>query len=297
MLGKMLGNMLVKPGQAPLFDNPANYGLDYENVSFTAKDGVTLKGWLIKGSSDKVIIQSHFGTYCARSGYTNDGKPMFMKAYPTEIKFLNQAKYLNEAGYTVLLYDFRGHGESGKPTKEMITWGPEESQDVVAAVDFIQNHETYQNANIGLLSICMGQGATIGAYGEHDLASRQNVKALISVQPLDFGCFMGEMGVPGFIRNSTEKYLQGKTGVDYIEASWRQFVNKVSVPTLVIQNKNDGYLNEDFVNGVYNDLQVEKDLLWIEIPKKKNANQNRLAAYEWIGYNSDEILSWFGKYV
>jgi hypothetical protein len=66
---------------------------------------------------------------------------------------------------------------------------------------------------------------------------------------------------------------------------------------LVVQNKNDGYLNEDFVNLYYEDLIVEKELLWIEIPKKKNANFNRAAAYDWIGESPEPILGWFEKYV
>ena len=81
MFGKMLAKNLVLGGEAaPLFDNPSNYNLQYEDVSFKASDGVNLKGWLIKGDTDKVIIQSHFGLYCCRAGYTNQVKRM-VKGY------------------------------------------------------------------------------------------------------------------------------------------------------------------------------------------------------------------------
>ena len=100
MFGSIIANSMIKPHQSPLFDDPKDYGLDYEAVTFEAADGVRLSGWLIKGSKDKVIIQSHFGVQCCRSGYTLEGKG-WLKGYDREIRFLRQAIYHNEAGYTV----------------------------------------------------------------------------------------------------------------------------------------------------------------------------------------------------
>ena len=63
----MISDMMIKPGQSPVFNKPADFGLDYEDVSFSARDGVTLRGWLIKGGTDKIIIQSNFGVQCSRA--------------------------------------------------------------------------------------------------------------------------------------------------------------------------------------------------------------------------------------
>lgn len=46
---------------APVFNSPENFGVEYEDVTFKAQDGVTLSGGLIKRGTDKVIVQSHFG--------------------------------------------------------------------------------------------------------------------------------------------------------------------------------------------------------------------------------------------
>lgn len=297
MFGNMVSNMLFKPGQAPLFDSPSNYDLAYEDVEFQTSEGVTLRGWLIPGGSDKVIIQSHFGTQCCRAGYTNEGKG-WLKPFDRDIHFLNQAKYLHDAGYTVLMYDFHGHGTSDAGTPPWITWGTNEAKDVVAAVDFISSHPTYKDAGIGLLSICMGQGASIEAFGLEDgLRNRPNIKAMVSIQPLDYPTFAKEMGLPRFVRNSVRKVMEKRTGIDLDQASWFRNVGKINVPTMVIQNRNDGYLNEDFVNAVYNNLTVEKEMVWIKLEKQKNTNQNRLVAYEWIGKNPEHILGWFGKHL
>ncbi|MCG7995550.1 MAG: alpha/beta hydrolase [Candidatus Thiodiazotropha taylori] len=296
MFGNMIANTFINPFQSPVFDDPGNYDLEHENVAFKAKDGVELSGWLIKGDIDKVIIQSHFGVQCSRSGYRPKG---LLKGYDKDIEFLRQAKYLNKAGYTVLMYDFRNHGNSGEGTLPFITWGDEEAKDVIAAVDYISNHPDYHQAGIGLLSICMGQGASVAAFGREDgLKHYPNLKTMISVQPMDYGCFVHALGLPSFLINSTSKAIKKRTNRDFNAISWRPFVKDVSVPTLVIQNRNDGYLDEAFINGVYNDLTVKKEMLWIDIPKKKGGSfPNRAAAYDWLGENPEPILSWFSKYL
>ena len=93
MFGKAISNLMIKPGLAPVFDSPENHGLEYEDVTFKAEDGVTLSGWLIKGGTDKVIVQSHFGVQCSRCGFTLEGKgAMERLLWNTDIHFLNQAK-------------------------------------------------------------------------------------------------------------------------------------------------------------------------------------------------------------
>ena len=67
MFAKMVSNMMIKPGKSPVFGHPKELGLAHEDVEFQASDGVTLRGWLIRGGADRVIVQSHFGVQCSRS--------------------------------------------------------------------------------------------------------------------------------------------------------------------------------------------------------------------------------------
>ena len=282
---------MIAPGKSPVFNNPQDFGLDYEDVTFKASDGVTLSGWLIKGGTDKVIIQSHFGVQCSRAGYTPQGKG-FAPMWKTDISFLNQAKYLVDAGYSVLMYDLRNHGNSGVGTNPYITWGVEEAKDAIAAVDFITNHPEYQSCTIGLLSICMGQSATTTAYGREDgLQNYDNIKALISVQPLTYEKFVQALGFPKFVINRANKVIEQKTGIDFNENNFMANVKDITVPTLVIQNKNDPWTNQELVNEYYECLNVEKELLWLDLAEQ------RAAGYDWLGKNSEKILEWFGKYM
>lgn len=77
MFGKAISNLMIKPGLVPVFDSPENHGLEYEDVTFKAEDGVTLSGWLIKGGTDKVIVQSHCGVQCSRCSNDTVGQIAF----------------------------------------------------------------------------------------------------------------------------------------------------------------------------------------------------------------------------
>jgi dipeptidyl aminopeptidase/acylaminoacyl peptidase len=89
--------------------------LDYENVTLTTADGVTISGWYVPGTQPNGIVLVH-GIHANR-------------AY-----LIPQAIILAEAGYHLLLIDLRGHGRSGG---HMMTYGYREALDVQAAVDYL----------------------------------------------------------------------------------------------------------------------------------------------------------------
>ncbi len=46
--------------RSPVLSSPSDYGLEYEDVSFPARDGVPLDGWFIPApGSGKLIIANH----------------------------------------------------------------------------------------------------------------------------------------------------------------------------------------------------------------------------------------------
>ncbi|MEO1522795.1 MAG: alpha/beta fold hydrolase [Cyanobacteria bacterium J06633_2] len=291
MFGNMISNMMVKPFQSPLFDSPTNYNLDYEDVEFKARDGVTLRGWLINGGKERVIIQSHFGVQCNRGGWSPKGKGP-IKPWKEDIKFLRQAKYLSEHGYSVLVYDLRGHGESDLGTIPWVSWGPEEAKDIIAAVDYVSTHPNFENASIGLLSICMGAASTTYAYGLSDgLVSRENVKALIAVQPLLYSYFVKALGLPGFMERSSANVSRQRLGFDMAKPNFIDDAPNINVPTLVMQNKNDPWTNIDMVHSYYNALTVEKEMRMLDL------DASRFAAYDYLGCAPEAFIGWFDKHL
>lgn len=292
MFGRMVSDMMVKPGLSPVFDDPRAFGLEHEDVEFEASDGVTIRGWLIDGGTDRVIVQSHFGVQCSRAGYTPEGKGM-IKLWKENISFLRQAKHLVEQGYSVLMYDMRNHGESDAGSCPWVTWGPEEAKDIIAAVDFLTKHPRYENANIGLLSICMGSSATTYAYGMGDqgLARYDNIKAMMAVQPLHYSDFVKAFGLPSFLNKAGSKVTLERTGVDLNARTFIDDVKHIPVPTMVVQNENDPWTNLDFVRRFHHELTSEKELVLLDLSK------DRAAAYDHLGESPRMISDYFGRFL
>lgn len=291
MITGYLSNSIVKGGVSPVFDSPQDYGLTYEDVTFAASDGVRLSGWLVKGGIDKIIVQSHYGVQSSRSGYTPEGKGMG-KMWKENISFLKHVRYLVDQGYSVLMYDFRNHGESADGTCPWVTWGPEERKDVIAAVDFVSTHPTYKNAQIGLLSLCMGAASSTYAFGEeYGLKKYSNIKAMVAIQPLRYPDFIKALGLNNFIGRGVTKLNNQRTGIDMNEVSFMPNVKDVTVPTLLVQNSNDEYLNKQSIEEYYNALKVEKEMIWLDLGKK------RAAGYDYLTRNPEQILFWFDKYM
>ena len=87
------------------------------------------------------------------------------------------------------------------------------------------------------------------------------------------------------------EYSKEERDTDLTGESFLPYVKDISVPTLVIQNQNDPMTDMDMVKRYYDDLAVEKEMLWLDLEKK------RAAAYDWVGKNPEPILGWFGKYM
>lgn len=138
----------------------------------------------------------------------------------------------------------------------------------------------------------MGQGASTFAFGlEEEMKSFTNLKTMISVQPLTYDYFVKAMGLPNFLINAGNKFNKEKRNIDLTGDSFLPYVKDISVPTLVIQNQNDPMTNLDMVKQYHNDLTVEKEILWLELEKKRGA------AYAWLGENPDKISDWFDKFM
>ena len=291
MITNYLSNSIVKGGKAPVVGTPGDFGLAYEDVTFQANDGVALSGWLVRGGADKIVIQSHFGVQCSRSGYTPEGKGR-PRMWAEDIPFLKHIKWLVDHGYSVLAYDFRNHGASENGTCEWVTWGPEEHKDVLAAVDFVSQHDDYRQSDIGLLSICMGAAASTYAFAAPGgLAGRDHLKAMIAIQPLRYPDFVTALGLDNFIGRRVTKRNNERTNMDLDAVSFMPDVGAIDVPTLLVQNSNDEYLNRQSIEEYYDALQVEKEMMWLDLTKK------RAAGYEYLTKHPAEILAFFDQHL
>lgn len=112
---------------------PWELGVDFEPVRFDTADGVRLKGWFLpRPESRRAVVAMH--------GYRGN-----------KAQILGISSYLWRAGFNVLLFDFRGRGESARASISMGLW---EVQDLAAALDEVGRRAP--GAAVGLLGYSMG---------------------------------------------------------------------------------------------------------------------------------------------
>lgn len=134
---------VTRVDRSPVTRSSAAIAPGAENVSLRTSDGLTLRGWFIPGSADKAAVLVHGrNTNRLASDHT-----------------LRVARWLRDAGYSLLLFDLRGHGESDG---ERFSLGQHERKDVAAAVDHL-TARGFPAGRIVLVGESMGAGVAIQA--------------------------------------------------------------------------------------------------------------------------------------
>jgi len=131
-----IGSVLVAPSNCPIGNPPAN--LPVQPVEFSSASGATLHGWLVAGQPGKGVVVLMHGVHANR------------------LALVTRAQLLSHAGYSILLFDFQGHGES---TGTNITFGFLESRDATAAVSFVR--EKFPGEKIGVIGVSLGAASTL----------------------------------------------------------------------------------------------------------------------------------------
>ena len=154
MISEYLARSLLIPRRHPLKKNPADYGMEYEDISFQSVDGVSLVGWHIPGSSGKLIVMTNPMPF-SRYGFSVKSQGIF-KITRLEVELLKTVKQLNGAGYDVIIIDLRNHGESDSAGGGFCTIGMKEWQDVAGVMRYIESRDDLRDKPVGCMSLCTG---------------------------------------------------------------------------------------------------------------------------------------------
>lgn len=141
------------PFRKPLFVSPEAWGLQYQEVSFETEDHFELKGWFMPSHNGAVVIITH--------GY--DGN---------RGDFLEQASFLVQEGYGVLLFDLLAHGQSGGSTLTL------DGRDVLAAVRYLEGRPDSQSSAIGVWGFSLG-----GMVGIQAAAQTTSIQGIVADGP------------------------------------------------------------------------------------------------------------------
>jgi len=149
-------NMAAPKNRELCCQTPADFGHDYEEISFIGGDGLTLHGWWIPSDNGAAIIMLH--------GYGSDRTQM-----------LERADIVAREGYGVLLYDQRAHGES---EGDFCTVGWADIRDVPAALAFVIQQSDVSGDKIGILGFSQGGQVALRAIADH-----AEIGAVIAEEP------------------------------------------------------------------------------------------------------------------
>ena len=139
------------PPRFPYWRDPADASIYYRDLTLTTDDGVRISGWYVPAGHEPPC-SDHAPTILLAHGLL-DRKETMLQIVP----------WLHEAGYNVMLIDFRGHGGSEQcPT----TIGAQEKLDIQAALDWLDAESV--GDRVGGLGMSLGAAALVNAAAHDD---------------------------------------------------------------------------------------------------------------------------------
>jgi len=284
--------------RAPVLHSPAEHGLDYEDVTFPARDGVPLEGWFIPApGSGKLIIANHPMGF-SRSGMPTQYEPWHADWAASgngfEVDLVPDYKILHDAGYNVLAYDLRNHGLSSAANGGVSTHGITEWRDVAGSLTYARTRPGAGDMIIGLFSRCMGAVATFAAMTRCP-AAFDGVRCLVSPQPVTPRVIverrLAVMGL-GDRLEDFNTLVRLRTSVGLEQRVPQEWARNVRVPTFLYQVRGDILTDPSDVQAMFDNIPVvEKKLQWIEGTTAR-----------WDGYlefqrRPQPMLDWFAQYM
>lgn len=171
-------------------DLPSNYGIDFEEVRFTSRDGVKLVGWWIPADKSIGTIVMCHGQNGSMDGDTRQMPP------------------LQEAGFNVLMFDFRAHGRS---EGESVTMGMYEKEDLLGALDYLADSRNIKQ--VGVLGFSMGAATALIAAALTDRICGVVADSSFGRLKHTLTAYATSSGVPYFIARPFVSWMMGIASV------------------------------------------------------------------------------------
>jgi len=201
-----------------------------QEIEFRTSDDLQIRGWFIPAKRiDKVLILVH-GLNSSRTLELAGKFPEFGSA-------------LNQRGFSILMIDLRGHGQSAS---SRFTFGITERRDVIAAVEWLKT-KGFKPQKIGVLGVSMGSAAVIGAAADDsDIGAVVTDSGYAEVYPVIQKHWRSASGLPEIFLPSTMLFGHLLTGHDPIASKPAQEISRIAPrPVLIIHSAIDPYTPVD----------------------------------------------------
>ena len=255
----------------PIETNPADYALPYEDISFTSRDGLTLKGWWVESGKDQSVIIIVHGS---------EGN----RVQPPE-KMLGITKELFNNNYNVLMFDMRGHGES---EAKHVSAGLYEKYDLLGAIDYAKRRGMKK---IGVIGFSLGAATSLMTLSETNeiiaVVADSGYADLTDVIKSEFGkrSNLPRFFIPVILFLARTIYNVDFTAVKPIEA-----VRETDIPVFIIHGQQDEMVPVAHAYRLAEALKNPDSLLWV-LPDAKHSNPYLVRPKEYM----EKVLSFFNK--
>lgn len=244
-----------------------------EDVIFQSSDGTLLSGWFIPGESPKTVILLH--------GFTD-----------TREKMLPHASFLHDAGYSVLLFDFRSRGQSAG---DAVTLGFHEQGDVKGAVQLLKERPDADGESVGVLGVSMGGATAIMAAAETpELTAVVSESAFKSVDSAIASAFEHFIHLPAFpFAPITVLIIEKRLGINADQVVPEERVGLISPrPVFIIHGQEDETIVTGDADAIYAAAREPKEDLWF-IPGAGHAEGVEIAPEEY----GKRVVDFFNLYL
>jgi len=238
--------------------HPSRLGLAWEDVVFPSRgDEVPLSGWYLPAAADDLCIILVQGTEHHRNS--------------PGIRALRLGRDLVDRGFSVLLFDFRGRGESeGSRSSE----GDREQWDLLGAIDYV-TARGIPVERVGLLGFSLGAGVALLV-----AAQEPRIPAIVSDSGfLDYMMDLQNLRVGSFRLPSWFATFVAFAGRTLFKADFRnvrpaRVVEQLDQPVFFIHGEDDAVVPAEETRELHGISDNPEDRIWI-VPKADHVNSYR----------------------
>ena len=202
---------------------PSDIGLEFKDIYFDTKDGLTLNGWFIPHQDSSLTLLFFHG-----NGGNISGR-------------LDKIRILHEAKVNIFIIDYRGYGRSqGVPTEKGVYI------DSDSAYDYLTTKENVRAEDIVIY------GESLGAAVAVELAGRQRAAGLILEGGFSSGRDIGKIIYP---------YLPKALLPNVLDSATR--IEEITIPKLFIHSKDDEVVPISLGKKLFSAAPVPKEFVEI----------------------------------
>ena len=248
-----LARMYRNP-KSPHRSTPAEAGIAFEEVRFPTKNNRQLYGWWMPAKTDPAGTAP---TLVLVHGWGRNLE-----------RVMEYIQNLHPRGFNLLAFDSRNHGSSD-PDKfsSMLKF----AEDIMAAVDFVENRPQVNPGQIGVVGLSIGGAATIYA-AAHDPRIKAAVTVGAFAHPVDLMWpEFAKRHIPAPLISILFKYFQWRIGATFDEIAPENNIARAHAKFLIIHGDQDTVVALEQAKKLEQAANPESAQLWV-LPGKNHSD-------------------------